>query len=127
VIVPQVVVPGAESVPNAGVGTIFLICPPLDHLLEFSDVGGRCYHHNLAGLESGPRARWARKIIVINLHIGPCAGVYRAKLAMYLSLVCASSLVRYLDLESRVQPDTIRVIRVRLRYDRKSLNYKYVP
>jgi hypothetical protein len=26
-----------------------------------------CYHHNLAGPEGGPRARWAQKINVINL------------------------------------------------------------
>jgi hypothetical protein len=26
-----------------------------------------CYHHNLAGPEGGPLARWAQKINVINL------------------------------------------------------------
>jgi hypothetical protein len=28
---------------------------------------GACYHHNLAGPEGEPRARWAQKINVINL------------------------------------------------------------
>jgi hypothetical protein len=46
--------------------------------------GGMCYHHNLAGPEGGPRARWAQRINVINLGIGSCVGVCRAELAMYL-------------------------------------------
>jgi hypothetical protein len=43
-----------------------------------------CYRHNLAGLEDGLRARWAQRINVINLQIGPCVGVCRTELAMYL-------------------------------------------
>jgi hypothetical protein len=39
--------------------------------------GGMCYRHNLAGLEGGPRARWAQRIIVIGLRIGSCAGGLR--------------------------------------------------
>jgi hypothetical protein len=43
-----------------------------------------CYRHNLAGPEGGPRARWAQRIIVMGLRIGPCVGVLRPGLAMYL-------------------------------------------
>jgi hypothetical protein len=45
---------------------------------------GNCYRHNFAGPEGGPQARWAQRINVINLRIGPCVGVCRAELAMYL-------------------------------------------
>jgi hypothetical protein len=43
-----------------------------------------CYRHNLARPEDGPQARWAQKIIIVGLRIGPCAGVLRRGLAMYL-------------------------------------------
>jgi hypothetical protein len=43
-----------------------------------------CYCHNLARLKSGPRARWAQRIIVIGLRIGTCAGGLRPRLAVYL-------------------------------------------
>jgi hypothetical protein len=43
-----------------------------------------CYHHNLAGLEGGPRARWAQRINVINMRIDASVGVCRVELAMYL-------------------------------------------
>jgi hypothetical protein len=46
--------------------------------------GGMCYHHNLAEPEGGPQARWAQKINMISLRISSYAGVWRAKLAMYL-------------------------------------------
>jgi hypothetical protein len=49
-----------------------------------AETRGMCYRHNLAGLEGGPRARWAQRIIVTGLRIGPCAGVLRSGLAMYL-------------------------------------------
>jgi hypothetical protein len=45
---------------------------------------GMYYRHNLARPECGPRARWAQRIIVVGLRIGPCAGVLRLELAMYL-------------------------------------------
>jgi hypothetical protein len=42
--------------------------------------GGMCYRHNLAGLEGGPRPRWAQRIILTGLRIGPCAGVLKARI-----------------------------------------------
>jgi hypothetical protein len=44
----------------------------------------RCYRHNLAEPEGGPRTRWAQKMNTINLRIGSYMGVWRAKSAMYL-------------------------------------------
>jgi hypothetical protein len=49
-----------------------------------AETRGMCYHHNLAGPEGGPRARWAQRIIEVGLRIGPCAGVLRSGSAMYL-------------------------------------------
>jgi hypothetical protein len=37
-----------------------------------------CYRHNLAGLEGGPRARCAQRIIVMGLRIGSCVGGLRS-------------------------------------------------
>jgi hypothetical protein len=45
--------------------------------------GGICYCHNLAGPEGGLRARWAQRINVMGLRIGP-ARWFKARLAMYL-------------------------------------------
>jgi hypothetical protein len=45
---------------------------------------GMCYRHNLDGPKGGLRARWAQRIIVVGLRIGPYAGVSRPGLAMYL-------------------------------------------
>jgi hypothetical protein len=53
-----------------------------------SRMGSFCYHHNLTRPEGGPRARWAQRIIVTGLRIGPCAGVLRPGLAMYLDRCC---------------------------------------
>jgi hypothetical protein len=49
-----------------------------------AETRGMCYRHNLAGPAGGPQARWAQRIIVMGLRIGPCAGVLWPGLAMYL-------------------------------------------
>jgi hypothetical protein len=51
---------------------------------DCQNQGGMCYRHNLAGLEGGPRARWAQRIIVMGLRIGSCASGLRPGLAVYL-------------------------------------------
>jgi hypothetical protein len=52
--------------------------------LLISGAMGSCYRHNLAESEAGLRTRWTQNMNMINLRIGSCAGVWRAKSAIYL-------------------------------------------
>jgi hypothetical protein len=46
-----------------------------------------CYRRNLAGLEDGPRATWAKGNRRKGLRIGLCADGSRARMAIYLRIV----------------------------------------
>jgi hypothetical protein len=61
-----------------------LILGALQWYRESGSCLENCYRHNLARPEGGLRARWAQRIIIVGLRIGPCASVSRPGLAMYL-------------------------------------------